>query len=97
MNYDSDGDSYTDWLADFAASPKSDAELRTWRESLVGNEQAELRQLIAEAQCMRWTARLLLQRLRDIGDWPLREGQTDEPVRLAAWLLEVREPHRTAG
>jgi hypothetical protein len=87
-------DSFRDWATDFSSSPKTDDELARWHAALSGDANQELRQLVGEAQCMRATARILLQRLRDCGAWPLREGQIDEPLRLAAWFLEVRDPER---
>jgi len=92
MADDAMSDSFDDWAADFASSPKTDEELQRWHSSLPGDANTELRQLVSEAQCMRWTARLLLDRLRSLGAWPLRDGQVDEPLRIAAWFLEVREP-----
>lgn len=79
---------------DFAAPVKTDAELQAWHDSLPGGENSELRQLVAEAQCMRWVARQLLFRLREAGGYP-RGSEADDPLKTAVWLVEIREPKRT--
>ncbi len=94
MTDETSPNSFRDWTADFAGSPKTDDELAAWHAKLAGEANDEIRQLVAEAQCMRWAARVLLQRARDGGALPLRDGQIDEPLRIAEWLLDVRDPQR---
>ena len=84
-------DSEHDWATDFGAAPKTDGELERWHESLQGDGNAELRLLVAEAMCMRWSARILLERLRAAGRWPLRDGQDDGALKFAGWLVEQRK------
>ena len=80
-----------DWVDDFAAGVKSDEELGKLRESLPGQENAELRQAVSDALCMRWTARRLFERLQSTGGWPLPEGEENPALQLAVWFLERRE------
>ena len=97
MSADSRVASHDDWLDDFGAVVKTDEELRAWYDSLHGPDVAEVRQLVSEAQCMRWAARCLLERLSRLGGWPPRDGETDEATRLAVWFVEVRDPDRSDG
>jgi hypothetical protein len=79
-----------DWLEDFSGNRKSDTELEQWAARLSGIENKELRQLIQEVQCMRWSARILLERVRTEGCVP-SEGSEDSAFRLAAWLVDARK------
>lgn len=86
-----DDSAYDQWADDFATRVKSDAELTAWHESLPGPQNAELRQLVAEAQCMRWAARQLLRTMREMGAYPNRGDDRDHPLRTVAWLVDIRE------
>lgn len=84
-------ESLQDWLDDFSPKLKTDAELRDWADSLSGPENAELRQLIQEAQCMRWTARVLADQLRDAGLWPDVQEPRKNALDMAAFFVEARD------
>ncbi len=90
-NEDPTPQSFDDWITDFASTPKTDAELQALHIELVGEDNRESRQLVAEVQCMRWAARVLLERLREVGAWP-GEGRENAVVRTAVWWLEQRGP-----
>ncbi len=82
---------YEDWLHDFGARPKSDAELQRMREAAAGEANSELRLLIKEAQCMRWAARALLEKLKSLGWSPEpSDGKVGDVFQLAAHLVECR-------
>lgn len=83
---------YEDWLTDFASSALTDEELQTWLDASSGLEKDRTRQLIAEAQCMRWAARILLDRLEALPTGHSIGQMQDSVLDAAILLVHARTP-----